>query len=465
MIDGILPDLARATWACEPRALEAFLRSAAAAGDRRADVPSKGAALGRGGAAAIVPVRGVLVRGRGDGFLRSLGLANTGYDEIREQVDEALADSSVKRIVLDIDSPGGDAHGLDALYHHLSVAAESKPITACIAGQGCSAAFFVAVAATEIVAERDALVGSIGAYAVVTDMSEIAGKAGIKVHVIRSGPYKGMGTPGDQITEAQLAMAQQVIDDLAAGFVHAVAEGRDMSLEAARDLATGATWVAKRAKGMGLIDSIGTLADIIAGSAGRSTKMSTDRDGARAEEAEKEKDEERSESDEEGEGEDDEEERSESDEDEDEDEEPEDKNKAASLEQLEKAFAGRAAFVLRCLKGGYSIPRARREALELELAETKARLQQAEAAAKAGVDPRRLAPTLTGFQRSAAAAETFIEAAAAYKLEQKCSMAAALRAIAKARPELYEQHVHEARVAAGARPVKAWGSSEPVRSR
>ncbi|MBX3465293.1 MAG: S49 family peptidase [Planctomycetes bacterium] len=227
----------------------------------------------RDGDVAHVPVRGVLVRGRVDPWLsRYYGIS--GLDDIRDDVTEALADHEARTIVLDIDSPGGTAAGLQALADHIQEARRTKRVEAHVAGMAASAGYFVAAQAERIVSERDAIVGSIGTYARVVDASEMFAKEGLKVHVMASGPHKGMGTWGAPVTGEQLAMHQAVINDFAAVFVDAVAAGRGLEREHVQALATGAHWLAPAALDLKLIDAIG----------GAGSRNHPRRGGARAEE-------------------------------------------------------------------------------------------------------------------------------------------------------------------------------------
>ena len=129
-----------------------------------------------------------------------------------------------------------------------------------------SAGLHVTSQASRIIARRGALIGSIGTYAILVDSSAYAEEQGIKVHVIKAGEHKGVGTWGAPITEAQLAEIQSRVDRAAATFVAAVASGRRMSVARVQALATGATWEADEAMSLGLIDEIEatTRHDVIA---------------------------------------------------------------------------------------------------------------------------------------------------------------------------------------------------------
>ena len=98
--------------------------------------------------------------------------------------------------------------------------------------------------------------GSIGVYTVAVDSSKRAEELGFKVHVIKSGEHKGMGVPGTEITENQIAATQEIIDGMAANFKQAVSAGRKMSVADVEKIATGRTWLAEVAKKLNLVDEI-----------------------------------------------------------------------------------------------------------------------------------------------------------------------------------------------------------------
>jgi len=197
-------------------------------------------------------------------------LGGTNTIRSRFAVRMANADPEVGSILLRIDSPGGHVAGTQELA--ADVAASAKPVTAFIEDQGASAAYWVASQAKKIIANEMALVGSIGTYAVVHDESKAADIKGIKVHVVSSGPWKGGGQPGTEITGEQLSQIQEIVDDYSQKFVDAVAAGRGMGRKDAAALADGRVWIASKAKKLGLIDQVGTLDEAMAFAADKAVR-------------------------------------------------------------------------------------------------------------------------------------------------------------------------------------------------
>ena len=177
----------------------------------------------------------------------------------RREIRSAVNDEDVAAIVLKIDSPGGTVSGTFDLVDDVREAASRKPVHAFIEDLGASAAYAIASAATKVYANRTALVGSIGTFAVILDASTRAEQLGVKVHVVRAGEFKGAGTLGTEVTEEQLANFQRTVNDLNAEFLAAVQTGRNMAIDKVRELADGRVHIATEAMRLGLIDGIQTF--------------------------------------------------------------------------------------------------------------------------------------------------------------------------------------------------------------
>ena len=183
----------------------------------------------------------------------------TSTIKARQKLRAARKDSDVRGVMIKIDSPGGTVAGTKELADEVSALAESKPTHAFIEDLGASAAFWVASQASHISANQTGLVGSIGTFGVVVDSSAMAAANGIKVHVIRAGEFKGVGTPGTEVTAEQLDHHQEIINELNELFLTAVSTGRGMPIDQIRLIADGRAHVAKTAQAMGLVDQVETF--------------------------------------------------------------------------------------------------------------------------------------------------------------------------------------------------------------
>lgn len=192
----------------------------------------------------------------------------------RRRVRAAVRDSAVKAIAIMIDSPGGSVSGTKDLADEIARAGKTKVVGAYIEDLGASAAYWIASQAGFVAANESALVGSIGTYGVIYDMSKRAENEGIKVHVVRAGEFKGAGAPGTEVTDAQLAEYQRTVNSLNAFFVKAVGDGRAMEPERVAAIADGRIHVASEAKAIGLIDAIITQDEFFLRLAGNGTSTS-----------------------------------------------------------------------------------------------------------------------------------------------------------------------------------------------
>lgn len=207
---------------------------------------------------ALLDASGVLTK-RGDFFEEG-----TATVALTAAVEAAAADQTVRGAVLRVESPGGTSAGIAELADAIYRLRQAKPTAAYIEDVGASAAYWLASQAERVYANRSALVGSIGTYAVVRDWSAAMEGGGVKTHVIRAGALKGAGTMGEKISDELLAELQKIVEGVNAFFLEGVARGRGLSPAVVAKLADGRIHMAEEAKRLGLIDDIGTMADAMA---------------------------------------------------------------------------------------------------------------------------------------------------------------------------------------------------------
>lgn len=201
------------------------------------------------GGIAVLPVHDMTMKGRSK-------YGGTSTLDVRQAIRAASAAPEVRGIVLHISSPGGHAFGTSDLADDIREAGKTKPVWAYGADMVASAAYWIGSQTARFSAGRTAQIGSIGTYAVIDDMSGAYEKAGIEVHVLSTGPFKGAGIEGAEVTAEHLADWQRNVDELNAHFLAAVAAGRKATPEAVAAWATGQVWQAAEARSMGLIDAV-----------------------------------------------------------------------------------------------------------------------------------------------------------------------------------------------------------------
>lgn len=176
-----------------------------------------------------------------------------------ESVARVRRSKRVPAVVLDIDSPGGSAPASDYLYLALARLAAEKPLVAHVRGVGASGAYLAALAASRIVVAPNAVVGSIGVISAAPRVAGLLDRIGVKVHETTAGSLKGLGAPWREETPEEAAKEREIVDGFYEAFVARVAEGRRISPERARELATGEIWLGSRSVELGIADEVGDL--------------------------------------------------------------------------------------------------------------------------------------------------------------------------------------------------------------
>lgn len=206
---------------------------------------------------AIIPVRGPIARYMN---LFSEISGGTSIQALAKDFNAALKNSDVSAILLNIDSPGGEANGVNEFAAMVYQARGTKPITAYIGGLGCSAAYWIASAADEIIADDMAILGSIGVIAALPRDDD----PGQIVFVSSNAPRKHL----DLATEDGRADVQATLDALETVFVGAVARHRGVdTARVLSDFGRGGVLVGQAAVAAGLADRLGSFEATLAGMA------------------------------------------------------------------------------------------------------------------------------------------------------------------------------------------------------
>ena len=176
-------------------------------------------------------------------------------DELKKFGD----DSSIKAIILHVNSPGGGVAASEEIYREVKRirAEKKKKIVVSIETVGASGAFYVASASDKIYADQGSIVGSIGVIAQWVNYGDLLKWAKLKDVVIKTGEFKDTGNPARDLTPAEQAYMQSLIDNMFGQFIKAVADGRGLKYDDVKSIANGKVWTGEQAKDMKLIDSVG----------------------------------------------------------------------------------------------------------------------------------------------------------------------------------------------------------------
>ena len=204
---------------------------------------------------AVIPVYGTLVK-RSMGMEAASGL--TSYSEIAAMLDTALADPMVSGILLDIDSPGGEASGSFELARRVREAAATKPVWAVANDAAYSAAYAIAASAQRLYVTETGGVGSIGVIALHVDQSIKDATDGYRYTAITAGAHKNDYSPHEPLSDAAKLELQGEVDRLHAIFTGHVAAMRGLGIDAVRATEAG-LYFGGNAVTQGLADGVQTL--------------------------------------------------------------------------------------------------------------------------------------------------------------------------------------------------------------
>jgi len=176
-----------------------------------------------------------------------------------EQLRKYADDSSIKAIIIHVNSPGGGAAASEEIYREVLRIRDvkKKRIVASIETVGASGAYYVSSATDKIFADQASIVGSIGVIAEWYNYEELLKWAKLQAIVLKAGEFKDTGSPVRPMTPAERAYMQGLIDNMHTQFIHSVAQGRRMKDENIRSLADGRVWTGEQAVPLKLIDQIG----------------------------------------------------------------------------------------------------------------------------------------------------------------------------------------------------------------
>jgi len=265
-------------WAMAPAQVDA-LAVMLARGEKVA-VRQTAATPQRSSTTAVIPIIGALTR-RPSMLARLLGLGDSAtYSGIRARLMEAVADRSVDRIALLVDSPGGVAMGVEELGNDIANANKTKPVISITDGMAGSAAYWLASQAGRFVATPSSEVGSVGVFGLHLDASRMVDAMGITPTFIVSkvSPFKVEGNEFEALDSEAKGYFQSRVDKIGSKFVAAVARGRGVTAAKVKsDFGQGRALFADDAQRAGMIDAVMTIDRAFSG---RSNAKSEARAGA-----------------------------------------------------------------------------------------------------------------------------------------------------------------------------------------
>lgn len=252
--------------------------------------PRETTVAGDPGAAAkfvMIDVRGLIADTTGEGLGTLLLPPENPVDELTFRLEKAARDTSVKGVVLRINSPGGTVTASEIMYREVRRFAETtgKPVVASLGEVAASGGYYLALAADEIIAEPTSITGSIGVIIQTVNVSDGLGRIGIKARSLVSGPNKDLADPLSPPNEEHYAILQGLVDEYYEEFKGRVIERRTpagLKTELVGELTDGRVVTGARAVQTGLADHEGGVREAFAAAmrlsrveAGRLVKYTT----------------------------------------------------------------------------------------------------------------------------------------------------------------------------------------------
>lgn len=218
---------------------------------------------------AVIYAVGSIESGEGDD-------ETIGSDRIARAIREAREDSTIKAVVLRVNSPGGSALASDVIWREVVLTKAAKPVVVSMGDVAASGGYYIACGADMIVAEPNTITGSIGVFGLIPEAGTMLSEnIGITIDTLNTNKNAGIGSIYRLVTPLEGEVIQQGVEDVYATFISRVAEGRGMTTAEVDSIGQGRVWAGSDALRIGLVDTLGSLNDAIA-IAARKAKLGKD---------------------------------------------------------------------------------------------------------------------------------------------------------------------------------------------
>src|ERR1019366_6449175 len=186
-------------------------------------------------------------------------------DTVVTQLKKFADDDSIKAIILHVNSPGGGVAASEEIYREVKRIRDEKKkrIVASISTAGASGAYYISSATNKIYADNGSVVGSISVISEWVNYGDLMRWAKLKPEVLTVGEFKDTGDPTRELTPAERAYLQALIENMYGQFVQAVADGQHAKADDIRAIANGKVWTGQQALAMKLIDQVGDFQDAV----------------------------------------------------------------------------------------------------------------------------------------------------------------------------------------------------------
>ncbi len=197
--------------------------------------------------------------------------SSTGYDphqidskEVSKGIREARTDSTVKAIVLRVNSPGGSAFGSEVIWREVKLAQEIKPVIVSMGDYAASGGYYISCPADMIVSNPTTITGSIGVFGTIPNFEKLLSeKIGITFDNVNTNEHSDMPSFYRKMTPFEAGLMQNYVENTYQTFLSHVADGRKMQTVAVDSIGQGRVWSGENALTIGLVDQFGGLKEAI----------------------------------------------------------------------------------------------------------------------------------------------------------------------------------------------------------
>ncbi|MGA1977413.1 MAG: signal peptide peptidase SppA [Bacteroidales bacterium] len=224
-------------------------------------IPDPGKTFSSKNKIAVIYASGSIVMGKGTDY-------DIGGNHYAEVIRNARLDSSVKAIVMRVNSPGGNAIAADIIWRELKLAAEAKPVVISMGNLAASGGYYISAPGTKIYSSPVTISGSIGVFGMIPDAGKLLEqKLGISTETVNTNANSDFPSIFRPMSIYEKEVMQASVEKIYNDFVSKVAEGRKMKTQSVDSIGQGRVWSGEKAMKIGLIDEMGGLRDAIAGAA------------------------------------------------------------------------------------------------------------------------------------------------------------------------------------------------------
>ena len=211
----------------------------------------------------VIPLSGEVTSSSESGIFSSE--ANM-VEELGMQLDRARNDDDVKGVILSINSPGGEVTASEIIYHKISKFKKERgiPVVVLMGNVAASGAYYISMAADEIVAHPSTITGSIGVISVFMNFKGLMDKIGVEAVTLKTGKMKDVGSSVRPMTEDEQEYINVILKEMYELFLDRVLSSRkELTRDQLLTLADGRVYTAKQALEAKLVDKIGFFDDAV----------------------------------------------------------------------------------------------------------------------------------------------------------------------------------------------------------